>query len=313
MPIHNHFFRLRVRGRPDLLEWASAEAWEAGACGVEERELDGVSSLIVYVSSDRVASLESTLARFAEGGRVIVGAAERVADEDWVARFAGAGRRLEISERLAVRPPEHEGRADDIVIEARQAFGTGEHASTATALAGLDRLLGERTIGSALDLGCGSGVLAIAARRLGVPLVFACDLDLQAARETLENTQRNAIHRALHAFAGSIDAVCFELDLVVANMIRREIDPLIPAITRCVRPGGFWLVAGLLERDRAPFLARAHAFGWLSLWDIARLDTSAAADAEAWLAIALQRSSAASQGRGGDGLTAGTKAGKVAP
>lgn len=290
VPIHSHFFRISVRARPDILEWAAAEAWEAGACGVEERESDGVSSLMIYVSSDQVASLESTLARFAEGGRAALAPAERVPDEDWVARFENTGRRIEISERLAVRGPHQRGHGDDLVIEARQAFGTGEHASTATALAALDRILAEQVIGSALDLGCGSGVLAIAARKLGVPLVFACDLDAQAARETAENGRRNGVHSGLLVFAGSLEAALFSpLDLLVANMIRREIDPMIPAIARCVQPGGFWLVAGLLERDRAPFLDRARAFNWSPLWEIEQLDTSAAEDPEAWLAIALQQ------------------------
>src|SRR5690606_4181347 len=171
---------------------AAAEAFEAGASGLEERTED-TPVLIVYAPADRAEAVEAALA--AVLGRAAVQPATPVPEVAWPESWKAGLRPPAVSPRLVVRPPfaAHPlapGQRE-VVIEPRQAFGTGDHATTALALEALDAALAARPAAHVLDVGCGSGVLALAALSLGAGRAVACDLDPVATREAHENAARN--------------------------------------------------------------------------------------------------------------------------
>lgn len=283
------FQRLVIRGDTPSLEIAAALAWDAGASGCEE-DPSG-SALIVYAESELVSPIQSSLRAWVQesAATLEIGEAMALPDLDWSLRHRAYQHAVEISERLRVRPPWLAGGDDDIVIEARQAFGTGAHASTALALEALDGALrpapGPDTAPRVLDLGCGSGVLAIAALRLGASGVLACDLDPQAARETLENAHANRVGGRVQVWCGGLDALRrAPVDGAVANMIRKEILPALPHLSRLLARGTWLWLSGLLERDtdEVEMALRGHGF---ALEARRHRDD----DAERWIALGARR------------------------
>ena len=134
-------------------------------------------------------------------------------------------------------------------IPAHGAFGTGLHASTQGILRWIDArdLSGLRV----LDVGCGSGILAIAAERRGAEEAVAFDLDADAVFEARRNLGRNRARR-VRLFAGELAALAGAFDAVFANMIWEESAPLVEPIARRLAPGGIALFSGILdERESA--------------------------------------------------------------
>jgi ribosomal protein L11 methyltransferase len=139
----------------------------------------------------------------------------------------------------------------DLTVDAGTAFGTGHHATTAGCLAAIQALLRRQNVRSALDMGCGTGVLAMALARLGVPRVLAADIDPVAAAVTRENARANRIGNALRTVvADSYDAATLRraapFDLVVANILARPLVAMAPRLARVLVPGGHAILSGLL-------------------------------------------------------------------
>jgi ribosomal protein L11 methyltransferase len=254
-----------------LAERAAAEAFDAGASGLEERggaETDGVTELRLYAPAAAAAAVWEALAdaeRAAPGALRLV-AREPVPDEDWSEGWRRGLGIVRISERLAVRPPfvpDPPGAAPALVIDPAQAFGTGGHASTRIALVLLDGL-GESALRGArvLDAGTGSGVLALASLALGASGAVGFDLDPVAVREARANARRNALGASARFFVGPIAALRTEpFDLVLANLLRTELLPLLPALAASLRPGGRAVLSGLLRGERGDVEAALRRAG----------------------------------------------------
>jgi ribosomal protein L11 methyltransferase len=190
--------RLAVRVRREQAELVLAELLELAPGGVEETDRDdGTIEYAVYGAPGELPELPDLKA--AAGGALVDISTEQVA-EDWEQRWRQFHRPLVIDRRLTVRPPwEPSGDTElDLVIDPGQAFGTGAHATTRLCLELLLELP-ERS-GSFVDLGCGSGVLAIAAARLGFDPVVALDFDPAAVEATLENAGRNHVELEVRRF-----------------------------------------------------------------------------------------------------------------
>jgi ribosomal protein L11 methyltransferase len=283
------FACVRIELAAERAEWAGAEAFAAGASGLEEREEDGRTLLLVYAPAERADAVRrAALLAAGDGATARV---EAVAARDWKEDWKHGLEPVVVSRRLAVLPsPALEHHLDpervEVVIEPRQAFGTGAHGSTALALALLDARLAATRVARVLDVGSGSGVLAIAALRLGAGAALACDRDPIAARESRENALRNGC--ALACFAGSLDALgarAGRFDLVVANLLSSELRPILDALVARVAPGGALVVSGLLESERDAVGADLAAHG------LRVADTRSLRDArgDAWLALTAER------------------------
>jgi ribosomal protein L11 methyltransferase len=190
--------RLALRVRSEQAELVLAELLELAPSGVEESAPEpGVVEYAVYGPPGELPALPELTA--AAGGALVEVRTEEIAD-DWSERWRSFHRPLVLGDRLTVRPP-WEPRGDtslDVVVDPGQAFGTGAHATTRLCLELL--LDGPEPAGSLVDVGCGSGVLAIVAARLGWHPVLALDYDPAAVRATQENAGANAVDLDVRQF-----------------------------------------------------------------------------------------------------------------
>lgn len=251
---------LRVRTDPERAERVAAEVWAAGASGLEERDEDGARLLLIYAPRACGAAVARAARRVAPDA---VGPLEDVPAVVWSEAWKRGLEPIAISPRLVVRPPfapatlapgQHE-----VVIDPGQGFGTGGHASTALALTLVDRALARAPARRFLDVGCGSGVLALAALRLGAERAIGCDLDPVAVRDAVAQARANHLQARLDLFIGSVDALApGRCDAAAANLIRSEALPVLPALLAALEPGGWLVLSGWLRGER-PVLERALA------------------------------------------------------
>ncbi len=157
--------------------------------------------------------------------------------------------------RLWVCPFHEQVSAPDAVVvnlDPGLAFGTGTHASTALCLTWLDAHLrpGDRVI----DYGCGSGVLSLAAAKLGAATVDAFDIDPQALLATTDNAAANAVHTRVHVHAQHATLPA-DVDVLLANILSGPLCELAPRFAALTRPGGQVVLAGMMEAQIAEVTA----------------------------------------------------------
>ena len=183
-------------------------------------------------------------------------------EQNWVQLTQAQFDPIRVSEHLWIVPSWHDApdpAAINLVLDPGMAFGTGSHPTTRLCLEWLERNVDEGD--SLLDYGCGSGILAIAAARLGAGEVSGVDIDPQAVVAAKANAERNAV---VARFVDSADMLVGEYDLVVANILSNPLRVLAPAICAHVRPGGRLALSGILS-EQAEEIIGVYA-PWLALW-----------------------------------------------
>jgi ribosomal protein L11 methyltransferase len=271
-----------------LAEERAAGLFDLGASGVEVRDGEGTPmpgallappgrALLVAWFAERAAA---EAARAAHGG-----ALAEVADEDWGEGWKKDLRPLDVG-RVRVRPswidaPPPPGFVE-VVLDPGMAFGTGSHPTTALCLAALSDLLLARPGAAVLDVGTGSGLLAIAARKLGAGRVAANDEDPVAVAVARENAARNAA--AIELTGDPAEAIAGTFDVVVANILANVLVALAPALAAKLAPGGVLLLSGILAPQEAEVRAAHVAQG------LAPLPGGDRRDGE-WSLLALRRRS----------------------
>lgn len=197
----------------------------------------------------------------------------RVAEQNWVALTQSQFDPIRINERLWIVPSWHDEpdpAAINIRLDPGMAFGTGSHPTTHLCLDWLSREV--RAGSRVLDYGCGSGILAIAAARLGAAQVTALDIDGKALEATARNARDNNV--SLHLLSAD-DRPNGQFDLVVANILTNPLCVLAPVISACLAPGGRIALSGVLStqaqqvidawQDYLPLTATAQLDGWVRL------------------------------------------------
>ncbi len=178
---------------------------------------------------------------------------ETIAEQNWVQLTQSQFEPIRVSERLWIVPSWHtapDPNAIVLVLDPGMAFGTGSHPTTRLCLEWLERSV--RVGASMLDYGCGSGILAIAAAKLGAGDVQGVDIDLQAVTAAFNNAERNGVSAHFMDSAQKIDG---EFDLVVANILSNPLKALAPAICSHVRQGGQLALSGILAEQAAELMA----------------------------------------------------------
>jgi ribosomal protein L11 methyltransferase len=161
-------------------------------------------------------------------------------------------RPLRITERIVVKPPwdSFESGLRDIVLEIdpEGAFGSGLHESTRLCLRALEKHVGRAEI--AADFGSGTGILAIAAAKLGVARVIAIEAHPESARVARANVRRNRVERQVQVHCtGSLEAVITPVDLLTANLTAEGITAWLTAITGRVKQGGALIFSGMTDQN----------------------------------------------------------------
>jgi len=227
---------------------------------------------------DAALQVRLALAAAAAGGRLIEITEERLGERDWLAENRRAFPPLRLGcffihgSHWRGRPP-----AGTIAIEidAATAFGTGEHQSTAGCLLALDRLARCRRFERPLDIGTGSGILAIAAAKRLHRNVLASDIDPEAVRVAAHHLRRNGLAQRVRVLAApgyQSRALCgARYDLIFANILARPLARMARDLSRVIAPGGVAVLAGLLERQER-FVLAAHRAQGLVLWRRLKID-----------------------------------------
>ena len=185
-----------------------------------------------------------------------------VHEADWAEAWKAYFPVLRVGRRLVIRPTwrRHRSAPDDVVIslDPGMAFGTGLHPTTRLCLEGLERLADNGRLAHArvLDVGCGSGILAIAALKLGAVSALGVDTDPIAVESTLANARRNGLGRRLRASEGSLPTGQPEVDVVLANLIAGVLVQLAEPLRAALRSGGTLLASGIFV-DREDEVRRA--------------------------------------------------------
>jgi ribosomal protein L11 methyltransferase len=216
-------------------------------------------SLAVWASEEEA---DEAVTRLEASGLEVLGR-ETEPERDWVAEAAALQRPVAVA-GLVLDPHEppsaDAGSRRRLLLPAERAFGTGSHESTRLALRLL--LASLPAGGTVLDVGCGAGTLALAARHAGARRAFGFDLDLDAPFASRLNARRNGIG-ACGFWGGLLTSLSSDarFELVVANMLQEEVGPLLPDLAALLGPSGLLVTAGQLVAREEEFLGLLSAAG----------------------------------------------------
>lgn len=179
-------------------------------------------------------------------------------DKDWQHEWMKHFHPMQFGQRLWIcpswtKPPQSD--AVNILLDPGLAFGTGTHATTSLCLQWLDaHILGGETL---IDYGCGSGILALAALKLGAQQVWAIDNDPQAMTATKNNAKKNGVTTGLNIDSPE-DPIPETVDIVVANILANPLLQLAPTFAKLLKPQGHIVLSGILQ-DQAEHLLQRYS------------------------------------------------------
>ncbi len=234
---------------------AGARLFELGAQGLEQRDATtlarGEAGLVTLVAS--FGTHEEARGAAAEVPETWRPRLEEVVGDAWRDEWKKHFEPFRVCSGVVVRPPWREAPAGDapvVVLEPGRAFGTGLHETTSL----VAEVLAEMPLAgtTVLDVGCGSGILALVALALGASRARAIDLDPDAVAVTRENAARNHVSDRVMADDAGVESVEGTFPLVLANIEAKTLVALAPALRARVAPGGRLVLSGILAQDVAP-------------------------------------------------------------
>ena len=271
----SRYWELTVGVPADLSEGLTNLVWELGALGVVEEEQPGQAPRLraFFPEAARASAVEQSVREYLDGLRELGFAPARevsvvaLADENWHEAWRVHFTPRTVGRRLLIAPPWDIPVATSrlvITIEPGRAFGTGHHGSTVGCLEALEATVEAEGPRRMIDLGTGSGILAIAAARLGVDGVLAVDDDPDAVASAMANAARNHVSdrvRCVLAAAELLDETA--APLVVANLLTAAHRKLAPRYERAVRPGGTLILGGILDGEAAEVASALAGYGFV--------------------------------------------------
>ena len=254
------WWMLRLELAPDVAELAASLLFDLGSTGIVTLdEQDGLMEIGAYFESgihqdDVKRALEADFARTGNTASVRSVSVSPVPETDWMLKWKEGFEAISIGRRLIVAPSWKVPPAGDdrlvIQIDPGMAFGTGTHETTRLCLEAIER---HWKGGSLLDVGTGTGILAIAAAKLEPgSRVVAIDVDPQAVEVARENAKINNTSALVHFFEGQPRDLAAEVfDVVVANLTAEVIVDLTGDLARCLAPEGTMILSGILTEFAA--------------------------------------------------------------
>lgn len=171
------------------------------------------------------------------------------------------------SERVVIRPPweEYVSKDDEIVIEINpsMAFGTGHHETTRLCIRAIEEILQNTRVERVLDVGCGSGILAISAVKLGAGEAIGLDTDPVAVKEAKRNAVENSVSDRVRLFCGYIDSVKGEFDLIVVNISAEVVFLIRGELRSRLKKGGRLIVSGVSNARRNEVVSGLEGVGFI--------------------------------------------------
>jgi ribosomal protein L11 methyltransferase len=248
-----------IRARPEQLELAQLRLWELGATGLEERDQTTIVREPVHGHVLVIAAFsDEATARYAfnEVRREYEADLIYVEHQDWATEWRRGFGARRIGERVLLHPSWEAVQADaaDVVltIDPENAFGSGDHETTRLVL----RVLDERVRGGerVLDVGCGSGILSIAALRLGAASSVAIDIEDDAVVVTERNAELNGVASRIAASTRPLGDVEGSFDLVLANIETRVLVEMPDALQARMAPRALLILSGILRTEQDEIL-----------------------------------------------------------
>ena len=277
------WLQLKARIAPDHAEILEHLLMEEGACAITLQDAEDQplfepdlgstplwSETVLTGLWDGTEGIEAMRERVKAGWAALIPdepcpeiEVEILEDRDWAREWMDGFEPLKMGQRLWIVPSWHDAPEQDAVnlmLDPGLAFGTGTHPTTALCLEWLDGLAvdGKLAQHSVLDFGCGSGILAIAALKLGAVDALGTDIDPQALEASRDNAGRNGIDPQRFPVYLPADLPQVQADVVVANILAGPLVALAPQITSLVKPGGRLALSGILA-EQAEDVRAAYA------------------------------------------------------
>jgi ribosomal protein L11 methyltransferase len=271
----------------DLKDCVTGELSDLGSSGIWEsgEPSPGYTQLTAYFQNPpALDEIRSVLSPLFENADLIPPALKTgtIDDQDWGEKWKKSWKSFPMGRRFFIIPSWSDAVCPDdrfpLIIDPGQAFGTGTHETTQLTLEAMEIWMEPRR--AVLDLGTGSGILAIAASFLEAKSIVACDNDPVAIEVARENLERNGV-RGLGLMCGSIDAVAGQaVGFLLCNLTADAILEILPEIHRVMRPLGIAVFSGILNSQSAEIRKPAQALGLTMLQEKTRGE---------WCALVMRR------------------------
>lgn len=225
------------------------------------------SQVVALFNEDNLSTSEISQALSEEGFRVGIPTERVVEEQDWVRLTQSQFDPIQVGQRLWVVPSWHDAPNDPnavcLAVDPGLAFGTGSHPTTKLCMQWLEEHdgLSQKTL---IDYGCGSGILAIAAKRLGCGSAIGVDIDPQAVTSAKDNALRNEV--SVEFFLPEEDTSNSQHDVVVANILANPLQVLAPALCQRIAPEGHIVLSGILARQADEVIETYKPWLTLHVW-----------------------------------------------
>ena len=207
-------------------------------------EEDNIEELVKYIE-EKLVEIKTLGIDIGEGIVEI----KKMYEEDWANNWKKYYKPSKVGERIVVKPTweDYHANAEELVVELDpgMAFGTGEHETTRMCIQALEKYVQKDS--TVFDVGCGSGILAIAAAKLGAKLAVGVDLDPVAVESAKENVGFNDVDNIEIIHGNLIEVIDGKADIVVANIIAEVICILTEDVSRVIKTGGLFITSGIIH------------------------------------------------------------------
>ena len=258
-----HWHKVTICCPPSQAELVGWQLTEISGNGIETMTVEHGTQLIAYLddtaeAADKLSDIETVLADLEQAGEAgLTYKVETIAEEDWSESWKENYQASRLSPTFTVSPSWQEYSAAPgeqvIYIDPGLAFGTGLHPSTRLALAHVEDVCQQQLPNSLLDVGTGTGILAIAGGKLGIPHLHGLDIDQDALVAAKANCQLNNCHVELASTP--LDQLKEKYELIIANITADVLRNLAPELQNHLQSGGYLILAGLLAGGQATDIA----------------------------------------------------------